>query len=466
MKTTSSLVASRRLLVSVVLCAAALLTACGGGGGAAPNLPTPPAGGKAWQASSQIIDQLGSNASDAQVTINAEGVGFAAWIQADGNGLVNVLGSRYSAGVWEPAQSISQVTSGLFAITEARIAVHPNGEATAIWIQTDESDQTSLVVNRFVANQWAKPNALVAASGTFRSPQIASSANGSAMVVWLQQELGDRRRTWATFFNGTAFSLPFNLDIGNGDTFAPQVAMNSKGEAVAVWEKNLANVTRIEARSFANGNWFFSTDTLSNTAIDANSPQVALGDNGQATALWVQQAGAVPSLFASRRDAANKWATPELLETDDAGRVFQPDLSMDALGNATAVWEQQDASTPGLRKDGWANRFSDDKWQGAQKLELNDAGEARVLSVGSDSAGNAIAVWEQLDGTRFDIFSARFNGSQWSAPELIERDNAGNAQLAQLAVNPSGRALAVWQQRTGPINDPASTVNIVANVFK
>jgi hypothetical protein len=463
----------RRRAVLGMAIGTAVIAACGGGGGGAQDVPAPPVSGKAWQANGQVIDQLDDPASGAQVAINTDGIGFAVWLQSE-NGRQNVFASRYSAGVWGAAQAIS-ASDTAFGVDDARIAVHPNGEATAVWAQDSATDpnESAIMVSRYVADQWTPANALVTPSGRMNSPQIASSANGSAVVVWLQQEGIERKKTWAVVFSGTEFGLPINLDSGNGNTFAPQVAMNSKGDAVAVWEKRL-NGTRIETRSFVNGVWNNFSERLSSDQTDANSPVVALGDNGQAVALWVQKTGTAnsltDSLFASRRNAANQWAAGELLETDDSGNVFSPQITLDAQGNATAVWEQQNSSPQGLRTNIWANRLVGSEtggaWLGAQKLEFDDTGDARSPSVGSDSQGKAIAVWDQFDGTRFNVFSARLSGTQWSAPELIEQDNAGSASLAHLAVNPSGRALAVWLQRTGPVTDPAATENIVVNVFK
>jgi hypothetical protein len=467
MKTVNGLVALRRRYWGVALCAAVVLAACGGGsgGGGAPEPITPPVSGKAWQPNAQVIDQLNPPAGGAEVAINADGIGFAVRVQIDA-GRLKVFASRYSAGAWGDAEAIGVADGSLGGVEGAQVAVHPNGEATAVWIQIASTGQENIVVNRYVAGQWAQPILLVSQATEVESPQIASSANGSAMVVWLQKEGNERKKTWASFFDGAEFKAAFNLDSGNGDTFAPQIAMNSKGEAVAVWEKQLAGITRIETRSFANGGWFQFTETLSDTGTDANGPQIALGDDGQAVAVWAQKTGAVFSVFASRRDAANKWVTPDLLETDDAGTVFEPQITLDALGNATAVWEQLNGPPEGLRRNVWANRLTGGNWLGAQKLETDDAGDARSPQVGSDGSGNVIAVWHQFDGTRSNVFSARFDGVQWRSPELIEQDNAGSTSSAQIAMNPAGRALAVWQQRTGSPVEPGSTENIVANVFK
>jgi uncharacterized protein YkwD len=54
----------------------------------------------------------------------------------------------------------------------------------------------------------------------------------------------------------------------------------------------------------------------------------------------------------------------------------------------------------------------------------------------------------------------RFNGTSWGAAELIETNNAGAALNPQVAVNSSGNAIAVWYQSDG------ARYNICANSFQ
>jgi hypothetical protein len=52
-------------------------------------------------------------------------------------------------------------------------------------------------------------------------------------------------------------------------------------------------------------------------------------------------------------------------------------------------------------------------------------------------------------------------------PELIETDDAGDAFSPRIAMNASGRALAVWLNDDAPVlGQPLATISIKANVFK
>ncbi len=47
------------------------------------------------------------------------------------------------------------------------------------------------------------------------------------------------------------------------------------------------------------------------------------------------------------------WGTAELIETDNAGSAYDPQIAFDSSGNAIAVWKQND----GTRENIYANRF-------------------------------------------------------------------------------------------------------------
>lgn len=103
---------------------------------------------------------------------------------------------------------------------------------------------------------------------------------------------------------------------------------------------------------------------------------------------------------------AKTWHTAVLLETDSTGDAYSPQVVMDATGNALAVWFQYD----GARYNVWANRYTAGVgWGTAGLIETDDAGSAYGPQIAMNANGDAVAVWYQSDGTRFDIWANRFN---------------------------------------------------------
>ena len=144
--------------------------------------------------------------------------------------------------------------------------------------------------------------------------------------------------------------------------------------------------------------------------------------------------------------ASRVWGTAELIETDDAGSAGSPQIAFDGSGNAIAVWEQSD----GIRDNIWSNRYdATTGWDTAELIET-DTGWVNYPQIAVDSSGNAIAVWEQFDGTKDNIWSNRYDATTgWGTAELIETDDAGSADMPQIACDGSGNAIAVWEQSDG-----------------
>ena len=138
--------------------------------------------------------------------------------------------------------------------------------------------------------------------------------------------------------------------------------------------------------------------------------------------------------------------------------AVSPQVAVDASGNAVAVWSQLGATA---RSSISASRFVPGSGWGAATLLETDDGEAWNPQVAVDASGNAIAVWNQSDGTRFDVWANRYiPGAGWGTANLLETDNAGHAGSPQVAVSPAGQAVAVWHQSNG------SRYDIRANSFR
>jgi hypothetical protein len=84
-------------------------------------------------------------------------------------------------------------------------------------------------------------------------------------------------------------------------------------------------------------------------------------------------------------------------------------------------------------------------------LELDDYPKYTVSSeIAMSGIGDAIAVWEQFDGTRMNIISRRYSSStaSWIATEVLEYTD-GDAGSPRIAMGGNGNATVVWEQLAG-----------------
>ena len=386
------------------------------------------------------------NAGDArlpQIAIDASGNALAVWVQWDGT-RYSIWANRYAAGSgWGSAEEIESNTGHAY---EPQIASDAAGNALAVWVQW-EGTRYSIWANRYAAGSGWGSAALIETdnAGHAYEPQIASDAAGNALAVWAQWD-GTRTSIWANrYVLGSGWGSAELIEADNaGDAALPQIAIDAAGNALAVWEQSDFTRLNIWANRYAAGNgWGSAVLIETDNAGDARLPQIAIDASGNALAVWVQWDGTRYSIWANRYAAGSGWGSAEEIESN-TGHAYEPQIASDAAGNALAVWVQWE----GTRYSIWANRYAAGSgWGSAALIETDNAGHAYEPQIASDAAGNALAVWAQWDGTRTSIWANRYVlGSGWGSAELIEADNAGDAALPQIAIDAAGNALAVWEQ--------------------
>lgn len=276
------------------------------------------------------------------------------------------------------------------------------------------------------------------------APAVAVDPGGNAVAVWTQPS-----GFWSSRYTPSDGWSPAERISGGGDALpSAAVAMDAAGNALAVWEQFFINDNVYTNRYTPSGGWRTS-HRIDDDNGDADGPQVAMGAAGDAVAVWAQDDGTRDDVWSNRYAPASGWDAPERIETNNTVEASGPRVAVDANGDAVAVWAQLD----GARWDIWSNRTSGGRWAAARRVESNNAGDALGPQVGVDADGNAVAVWQQFDGVTFDIWSSRYTRGSWGAPERIEDEDEGDASDPRVAVALDGGAVAVWGQFDGMNDD-------------
>jgi hypothetical protein len=457
----------RRTYVAAMLCAASLAACGGGGGGSGGNPAEPPAAlPRAWAGAASL--ELGVfGADDPQIAIDAQGNAMAVWTQQASSALLSdVWAARYVPGSgWESPQRIETGTGNSFS---PQVAMDANGNAVAVWLQAAGAGEEDVFANRYVAGSgWGQAQLVSNLSelGEANEVQIAMDASGNALVIWRQTDSQtlDQNLWFNRYTTRSGWGTPDLLERVPGDARSPQIASTASGTAMAIWRQENEAGTRtsiMASRYQPSSGWATPELVEKDDSGDAFDPQVALDANGNAMAVWGQFDGLRHNIWANRFAATGQWGTPERLEKD-TNRAFDPHIAMDAQGNAIAVWEQE------LKPDSegtfniWANRFDGTRWGSAEKIQTGSDKSAEP-KVALDASGNALAVWVQSDGGEtLGVRSARLvPGAAWSTPERLEAVSNAQSREPKIASNASGIAVAVWAREV------ASVGSIFANVFK
>jgi NADH:ubiquinone oxidoreductase subunit len=345
-----------------------------------------------------------------------------------------------------------------------KVASDGNGNAIAVWSQYDGTND-NIWANHYMSDTgWGKAVLIGRDNlGNAYYPQVAMDSSGNAIAVWHQRD-GGADSIWANrYLSGQGWGIAETIETGTLTAIDPQIAMNSSGYAIVVWSYQHDGTTNnIWANRYQPDRGWDGARLIGKNAGYASYPQVDVDGHGDAIVVWSQTDGPNDNIWANRYRFAKGWdkgwGDATLIETDH-GDAYYPQVAMDGSGNAIAVWSQTDGPNDNIL----ANRYiSATGWGGATLIETNNLGNASGPQVAMDDGGNAIVVWSQTNGIKKSIWANRYRsgmGAGWDKAGLLEVKDLGDASYPQVGMDSYGNAIAVWSQYDGA-ND-----NIWANRY-
>lgn len=150
--------------------------------------------------------------------------------------------------------------------------------------------------------------AQAASGGAVPFPRVAVAADGTATAVWIGGTAASGTVHSATRPSGGTWSSPVTLAGPGPDLFRTRIAVNGRGDAVAIWAIRPAppqdDRVVVQARHRpAGGDWAPTETVHSQPGITSVEPDVAIDASGNAVAIWVDSA-TQRQAFLSRRPAA------------------------------------------------------------------------------------------------------------------------------------------------------------------
>jgi len=412
-----------------------------------------------WQAAVPV-ESNSVSAQFPQVAANASGAAVAVWQQGWtgplGFPVLSIWASRYTpAGGWGAPQPISDGTN---TAQNPQIAVDTDGNAIAVWQQSDNF-RDSIWANRYtVAGGWAAPQLIETTDGNAGNPQIAVDGTGNAVAVWWQNVNAAPSSPIGTAANryiagsGWSGAVAISSHAGNGATFGPQIAFDAAGNAMATWCWSGATVAPhmwAARHSYAAG-WSgaIAIDHADSLGC-STSPNVAFDAAGNAVAVWHRNNGSFEQVRTNRYSAAGGWGTADWLAAAPPNYSRNARVAVDASGDAIAVWEQQVGATANAHV--MASRWRPASgWDEPVSIKTDANGSAFGPRIGIDAAGNATVAWYQRDALNivYNVWAHRYQpAGGWTDAVQIDGHNQ-DAQRPALAVDAVGRVTVVWEQNT------------------
>ena len=185
------------------------------------------------------------------------------------------------------------------------------------------------------------------------------------------------------------------LDDGSfSEAFAPQIAVDSDGDAVFVWTDFDGANSRIRSGSLSAGGVFGPVRYLSLPGQDASEPQVAVDLDGDAVATWVRSD--LKQKVSEPRDHRGRSAGPAPESVDGRKRCTDcPQVAVDSDGDSVVSWTAEQGTPIRPFTIQARARNGSGGLSAIQSISL-PLSDLSCSDVGVDSDGDAIFTWSRL----------------------------------------------------------------------
>jgi hypothetical protein len=176
----------------------------------------------------------------------------------------------------------------------------------------------------------------------------------------------------------------------------------------------------------------------------ASYPSAAVGASGVAVVAWSREIDSEHSAVDARvRAPSGDWGPVQTLSVAQDAQNWKPSAAVDAQGDVLVVWDAEQASNPGY--EGIRAAFAPvGQPFAAPALIASDHdgyGDHRPV-VSFDAVGNAVAMWWQQDGLVH--WAQRPSGGNFGAPQAIGLGESTEIDDAAFAIGADGDAVAAW----------------------
>ncbi|RME86813.1 MAG: hypothetical protein D6785_02765 [Planctomycetota bacterium] len=448
----------------------------------------------------QISVPPANSSGQPAIALDSSGNPHVVWRQSG-----KIMYSSFNGTSWSTPIDIS---NGSTVGWNPHIAVQENNQIYVVW-QNDNTGNTEIYFNKFNGTSWTGVQNISSTSAASYGPQIALDPSGALYVVWQEGNSGYNSEIYyaSSKDGGSNWSSPLNLSNNPGDSFSPQIRVNSQGEIYIIWNDKTSGPEEIYYAELSHGSWS-SPRNLSNSPESSNSPFLFISTSNEIFVSWKNSLAGTGSfhfqkfpqeftpayvvfptytnsfnhnMFVdSSRNIHFSWTLngqifylrgnkggssytdfdpntggiqPALI-SNQATQTVAPSLTADSSGTIYVVW-QHSFTSPEIyyskSTDGGSTWDGDPNTPGSQPLNLSNT---PTLSRGPkmvEKNGNLFVVWREFISpqNKDEVYFRRFDGSAWLSVTNISSTSTVNSDQPSLAVEASGTIHVVWREGSG-----------------
>jgi len=339
-----------------------------------------------------------------------------------------------------------------------RIQADAAGNAIAVWEQHNGAHYDLWAARYRIDQGWGAPELIESfTGGDVHISSLYVAPGGNAIVAWTQETAGVLRIAANTFDIDSGWGLAqlIDIDTGNGQQY-PQVALDSTGGAIAVWEEVISTDAgytfdvwwnRLEPGS----GWGTAAYLEAPGAGSVLGETVVPDGQGGLMAIWTHSYGNPNASVWSRRYLPGSgWQAPEvvLAYSSAAPRAYYtPEVAFDSAGRGLLVAQVSGVGVQSIRYEPGPG------WGAPTALWPNDGSFVRAPRLAMNTSGQAMAVFVRDAGEGYDLWSRYFDPETgWSA-EVLVADEAASLSFIRhdVGIDESGKAIALWARPTSPL---------------
>ncbi len=319
----------------------------------------------------------------------------------------------------------------------------------------DTPQEITIQVELRTWEEYEDIDSILSCSGIDCDMEFDTISNGNLMLVYEDASLGSFNYS---MYDGTIWDdCGVSLSGLSSSTYFTRLGVNNNGGAIGLFIHEIASNIRVSTNIYnSSGCWMPSSEYVDDgTPIlpdQFDYPAIAMNDNGEAIAIY---SDSTDRLYANIYNGTS-WLGTEIIDSIDSNptQEVKPDRSrklqvaMFPDGTAVAVWIQR------FPYKIWNNVYKSGSWQGPEVIEaIDDVTDSFTATMmGTDEFWVAFV---QVD----TLYFKKFDGTSWTAPEIINPTNTCLSDFIDLETHPSGKAIyscSYWD----PVEGMSSNIRI------
>jgi len=404
-----------------------------------------------WSYSQLDYERVGSGSP--LVAIDGSGNALAAWNYNAGSTTTpqnGILANIYTAGSgWLRYYQAQQASwEGQISPSWLQLETNTAGDAIFSFTQDDGPIWDGYAALYTPGGGWGPVTRIenFNASGVTEEWSAIDGA-GNALVLFRASD-GAQYNVYATYYSvGTGWGTPHRLDSAAGDNkFWLRVAMNERGDGVAIWEEyNGTNWNDYAA--FFNGTTqtWGAPGAIQSAFAYLGTAAVGIDGKGDAMAVYDAYNGTGYTNYASYYQPGVGWQAAVQIAHGalSANDIYA--VAMNGAGDVAVSW----TAWNGTRNLAVANVFAPGTGWGTDTSFNSGPGDEGAATPSLDGVGDTMFAYNVWDGTQYVAYAVlKLAGGAWGTPVRLS-SGSGDVPSLVTALDYRGDGFAVWTQYNG-----------------